>query len=184
MESEFEVGEIVNVDYVNTRGSDASVQGEVVETFNRGNHGSDFTMVVIEDDDRHVYASRGYKYVRSIPNWDGTTANLCVSGQKIGEFTRMKSLATGEYDSILDFIHDADEGEQVELRYWPSSGSNVQTVRGTVEDAGLREWTKVVTDTGETYTVYNGGHFSDVDDYTVKRDGRKIGTFRNVEVVA
>ena len=96
----YKEGSEVEVTYETNFGNEKKVAGEVLYSYDRGNDGTDWTCVVIQHptDDRVIFASRGYKFVRSIRDWDGRVNSCKSDGRKVGEFISMRKYRTVDGD--------------------------------------------------------------------------------------
>jgi len=96
----FNEGSTVKITYETNFGNENKVAGEVLNSYNRGNGNMDFTCVVIQHprEDRVIFASRGFKTVYSLHDWDGSTFTPKSEGRDIGEFISLRKIRTVDGD--------------------------------------------------------------------------------------
>ena len=87
-----------------------------------------------------------------------------------------------EYNSADELVERAEEHERIVLTYNSVYTTVHQTIEGNVREANDVRWSRIVTDSGNSYALFGHGlRTRDVGDVT--KNGRKIGEFVSATAV-
>lgn len=178
MTSEFHEGDRAAIEYTNTHGTESTLVGEVVHV-NDPESVDAYSYLVMDDEDwdRFVVASRRFKFVRAVDEFDGSV-NPRSAGREIGEFRQMYEIGPG-FTSVDRFVDGVEDGDRVRLVYETSDGDE-KAIEGFVDDADNSE--RTIVEWGSTvYLVYSDGE----SEVAREKSGRThtVGTFASATVL-